>query len=283
MKRLKLYLLEFRYSHWIKNLILFMPLFFGGKIINVDLLRNAILGFIAFSWTASFVYVFNDLKDIEEDKKHPKKKSRPIASGEISQKEASMLLITLSMLISLLTIYIDNLAFTSTLFAYLLINLLYSFSLKKVPVIELIIVTTCYILRLLAGGAITNISVSYWLLIVIFFGALLFISGKRLTEKRNSKTRSVLKKYRTDTLKNLTYFAAIASTLCMVIYTITQGALYIPQAVIYALAIIRYVKLLHTTDKGESTEIFIDRSLIFLIVLFSIYSFFIIYYKGHLL
>ena len=283
MNRLILYLQEFRYPQWSKNIVLFMPIFFGGKLIDLDSLLAATLGFITFSCTASLVYVFNDLRDIEEDRNHPQKKHRPIASGKISNKEAIVLLLLLVIVISLLTIYINVLPFTLVLFFYLIINLFYSIYLKRVPIIELILVTSCYVLRLLAGGAITGIVVSSWLLIVIFFGALLFISGKRLTEKRNSKTRSVLKKYSVTILKFIVLFAASASVTCLLVYSVIQGLLYIPQAIIYGLAVTRYILLLENSDKGESSGIFLDKQLLSLIFLFSAYTFFIIYYRGHLL
>lgn len=283
MKRLILYLQEFRYPQWSKNIVLFMPIFFGGKLIDLDSLLAATLGFVTFSFTASLVYVFNDLRDIDEDRNHPQKKNRPIASGKISHKEALGLLFFLVVIVSLLTLYINILPFTVVLFLYLLINLFYSISLKRVAYVELILVTCCYVLRLLAGGAITGIVVSNWLLIVIFFGALLFISGKRLTEKRNSKTRSVLKKYSITNLKFMVLLAASASVACLLIYSIIQGPLYIPQAIIYGLAVSRYILLLENTDKGESSGIFLDKQLLSLIFLFSAYTFFIIYYRGHLL
>lgn len=283
MKRLLLYLQEFRYPQWSKNIILFMPIFFGGKLVDFDLLLFTTLGFITFSFTASLVYVFNDLRDIEEDRNHPQKKNRPIASGRISNKETLGLLLFLILIVSTLTLYINVLSFTVVLFLYLLINILYSIRLKRVPIVELIVVTGCYILRLLAGGAITEIVVSNWLLIVIFFGALLFISGKRLTEKRNSKARSVLKKYTLKNLKFIVFLAASASVSCLMIYSLIQGLVYIPQAIIYGLAVTRYIQLLENTDKGESAGIFLDKQLLTLIFLFSVYSFFIIYYRGHLL
>jgi len=260
-----------------------MPIFFGGKLIDLDSLLAATLGFVTFSFTASLVYVFNDLRDIDEDRNHPQKKNRPIASGKISHKEALGLLFFLVVIVSLLTLYINILPFTVVLFLYLLINLFYSISLKRVPLLELLLVTCCYVLRLLAGGAITGIVVSNWLLIVIFFGALLFISGKRLTEKRNSKTRSVLKKYSITNLKLMVLLAASASVACLLIYSIIQGPVYIPQAIIYGLAVTRYILLLENTDKGESSGIFLDKQLLTLIFLFSAYTFFIIYYRGHLL
>lgn len=283
MKRLILYLQEFRYPQWSKNIVLFMPIFFGGKLIDLDSLLAATLGFVTFSFTASLVYVFNDLRDIDEDRNHPQKKNRPIASGKISHKQALGLLFFLVVIVSLLTLYINILPFTVVLFLYLLINLFYSISLKRVPLLELLLVTCCYVLRLLAGGAITGIVVSNWLLIVIFFGALLFISGKRLTEKRNSKTRSVLKKYSITNLKLMVLLAASASVACLLIYSIIQGPVYIPQAIIYGLAVTRYILLLENTDKGESSGIFLDKQLLSLIFLFSAYTFFIIYYRGHLL
>ncbi len=283
MNRLILYLQEFRYPQWSKNVVLFMPIFFGGKLIDLDSLLSATIGFITFSFTASLVYVFNDLRDIDEDRNHPQKKNRPIASGKISHKEALGLLLFLVVIISLLTLYINILPFTLVLFLYLIINLFYSIYLKRVPILELLLVTSCYVLRLLAGGAITGIVVSNWLLIVIFFGALLFISGKRLTEKRNSKTRSVLKKYSVTNLKLIVLFAASASVACLLIYSVIQGPLYIPQAIVYGFAVTRYILLLENTDKGESSGIFLDKQLLSLIFLFSAYTFFIIYYRGHLL
>lgn len=174
--------------------------------------------------------------------------------------------------------FIDQAGFKLVLLTYFIINILYSLGLKRIPIIEMLIVSFCYSLRLLGGGFITNIEISPWLNLLIFSGAMLIIGGKRLTEKRNSNVRFVLRYYPEKLLRSWVVITAIFSIIFMFLYTFAQGLIYIPQSIIFSLAIIRFLFLLETTKKGESTEILYDKIILSLLILFTLYSFYIIYF-----
>lgn len=278
MSRIQIYLREFRYQQWVKNLVVFLPAFFGTMILDKTVLIQALVVFIMFSISASLVYIMNDYKDIDEDRKHPEKKNRPLASGSISLREAKIIALVLLLMIVIASILIGSTHLTLVIFVYLALNLAYSFGLKKIPVIEIIIVASFYVLRLLGGGIMTEVVISVWLYLIIFFGSLLFTSGKRLTEKRNSHTRSVLEFYSEKTLLLFVIISALISCVFISIYTVKQGLLYVPQALIFILAIARYIYLIQKTKMGESIRIIFDRILLFLLAIFLVHSLIIIYF-----
>lgn len=253
-------------------------MFFGGKFTNIEAIQQSAFAFILFSLTASLVYIINDIRDIEEDRQHPNKKHRPLASGKISNTEIRFILLLMLGVFGSSLFFVDQIGFKIILISYFLINILYSLGLKRIPILEMLIVSVCYSFRLLGGGFITNIEISPWLNLLIFSGAMLIIGGKRLTEKRNSHVRFVLKYYSDRFLRTWVILTAIFSIVFMFLYAIAQGVIYVPQSIVFAIAIIRFLYLLETTQKGESTEILYDKIILSMLVLFSLYSFYIIYF-----
>ena len=253
-------------------------MFFGGKFTNLATIQHATFAFVLFSLTASLVYVINDIRDVDEDRLHPEKKKRPLASGKIKQTEIKIILVLMLVIFGLSLFFIDQTGFRLVLIIYFLLNILYSLGLKRIPILEMLIVSFCYSLRLLGGGFITTIEISPWLNLLIFSGAMLIIGGKRLTEKRNSNVRYVLKYYPERFLRSWVVLTAIFSIIFMFLYAFAQGLIYIPQSIIFAIAIIRFLYLLETTKKGESTEILYDKIILSSLALFSFYSFYIIYF-----
>lgn len=141
----------------------------------------------------------------------------------------------------------------------------------------MLMVASLYVLRLAGGGILSNIQVSVWLYIMVFSGALLFITGKRLSEKRNSNTRKVLLKYDKKTLDIFLKILSSISVGALLVYSIIQGPLHIPQTIIFLLAILRYLKLLKITELGESIGILFDKIILILFFIFISYTAFIIY------
>lgn len=167
-----------RVHQWVKNLFMLLPLFFAGKLFDHQLLHNVLMGFICFSLSASSVYILNDYKDIESDREHPSKKNRPLASGAISPK------IALLMAVILLATGFAGAWFLSTRFfiilgIYFLMNVAYTFKLKHIAVLDTTIIATGFVLRVIAGGAVTGILVSQWIVLMIFLLALLLGFAKR--------------------------------------------------------------------------------------------------------
>ncbi len=176
--RAKIYLSNLRIHQYIKNCFIFLPLFFALKITNVELLLHVITAFIAFSLTASAVYVFNDYHDIEEDKHHPKKKSRPLASGAVSKSQAIVMMSIL--LIAGITIMVSiSVQAAAILSGYVIMNIAYSLYLKHIAILDVTIIAMGFVLRLFIGSAVTDITLSMWIVIMTFLLALFIALAKR--------------------------------------------------------------------------------------------------------
>ena len=220
---MKKYLKLIRIKHWLKNGLVFLPIFFSLNILNVPLLINCFLAFFVFSITSSIVYIYNDMNDIEKDKKHPIKKLRPLASGAISLKAAcyTMVLFVIMDIVLMSILYLN----TSNLFVfvipivYLVLNILYSKGLKNIPIIDVVILVSGYILRVVYGGIVTDISVSKYLYLMIIFGAFFLGFGKRRNEiiQNGKESRKSLEKYNKEFLDKNMY---VSYALAVVSYTL---------------------------------------------------------------
>jgi len=155
-----------------------LPLFFAGKLFDHQLMQNVLLGVICFSFSASAVYILNDYKDIESDRGHPSKKNRPLASGKISPGVALLGAIIL-LAIGFTGAWFLSLRFFVILGAYLLMNVAYTFKLKHIAVLDTTIIATGFVLRVMAGGAVTGIPISQWIVLMTFLLALLLGFAKR--------------------------------------------------------------------------------------------------------
>ena len=203
MEKIKNYLKLMRIQHYIKNFLIFLPLIFSLNFYDLTMDLKVILGFVVFSLTCSIVYIINDIHDMDKDKMHPKKCKRPIAAGTVSKKEAYVLAVVLLIIIIIINI-LANLNFFSMgiLLLYLVLNILYTLKLKKVPLIDVIILVLCYVIRVVYGAVLINVFVSYWLYLTIISFAFYLSLGKRRNELdikdmsgENENTREVLKYY----------------------------------------------------------------------------------------
>jgi 4-hydroxybenzoate polyprenyltransferase/phosphoserine phosphatase len=170
-----------RYHQWLKNLLLFVPLVVSHRITEWTLLLQGLTGFIAFGLCASAVYLLNDLFDLDDDRSHPTKRNRPIASGDMPLDLAA-LLIPVLLLGALLSAALLPSEFLAVLAAYFIITLGYSLRLKQIAVLDVLLLSALYTTRLLAGGAATGVAVSYWLLVFSLFFFLSLAMLKRCTE-----------------------------------------------------------------------------------------------------
>lgn len=220
---MKKYLKLIRIKHWLKNLLVFLPLFFSLKITNYVSLIIVLLGFVSFSIVSSIVYIFNDINDLEVDKLHPIKKNRPLASGAISVKRAYSIIVLLFIIFimnsTILFIRCDSVFVFLIPIIYIVLNLFYSKILKKIPIIDVCVIVIGFLLRVMFGGLILNINVSKWLYLMIIFGSFYLGFGKRRNEiiKNGEKSRNVLKYYNKDFLDKNMY---VALTLAMVSYSL---------------------------------------------------------------
>jgi 4-hydroxybenzoate polyprenyltransferase len=189
---LKSLIKQIRVYQWIKNILIIMPILMAHKQSDTESLINAVLAFFSFSFTASFVYVLNDLLDLESDRNHPRKRFRPLASGAISIPVGVMLIPLL--LISGITIaFFINTEFLFILLGYLVLTTLYSFKLKKIMMLDVILLSGLYTVRLLAGSYAAEVEASNWMLAFSMFIFLSLAFVKRYTElyvkKEENKTK----------------------------------------------------------------------------------------------
>lgn len=212
-----------RVKHWLKNGLVFLPLFFSINLLNKGMLLNSILAFIVFSITSSIVYITNDLEDVEKDKKHPIKKDRPLASGRVSIKEAKIIraifLILLGGFLWIISDRVNSNAIILIPILYIVMNLAYSKVLKNIPIIDVVIIVLGFILRVVYGGIAVDVEVSKYLYLMIIFGSFFLAFGKRRNEilKNGDKSRESLSLYNQSFLDKNMY---VAFALAIVSYTL---------------------------------------------------------------
>ena len=227
MKYLKL----LRIEQWVKNLFVFLPLFFSGNITHIDLLVKSIFAFLIFSFTASSIYIINDYSDIESDRKHPEKKNRPLASGIISKSSARIILVLLLSIVFILMFLgkdflQDNLwKFASIVGFYFVMNLAYTFKLKHVAIIDVMIISIGFVLRVLAGGYATGILISQWAILLTFVLALVLAIGKRRGELINAqisgRTRKSLDGYNVQFADIALSISCALAIVCYLMFTLS--------------------------------------------------------------
>lgn len=193
---------ELRITHSVKNLLIFMPLFFSGSLFNLRYFLLDCAGFLSFSFMCAAIYMINDIYDIEKDRAHPVKKNRPIASGKITIKEATsciILLISTSLIMMIcVTKYLNASLPLVILASYFIINIFYSIGgYKNIPLLDIALLVSGFYFRVLEGSALTGFSISIWMYLVVICGAFYLAFGKRRNELRQTgtTTRKVLSLY----------------------------------------------------------------------------------------
>ncbi|NQX84816.1 MAG: UbiA prenyltransferase family protein [Flavobacteriaceae bacterium] len=203
-------------------MLIFLPGFFGGVLQNKENFGTLCFVFFFFSITASMVYVFNDLLDIEKDKLHPDKKKRPLASGAISKRKGIIIFIV--MLLTLIgTSYFFKLNVLVVTFIYFAINVMYTIKLKEIPILELFIVASGFVFRILIGGTAIDVEPSKWILMLTFFSALYIVISKRRGELFNNEimtSRVVLKHYSLEFLNLAMALLVTISIMSYIMYTV---------------------------------------------------------------
>ena len=294
---MKKYLKLLRVEQWVKNLFVFVPLFFSGNVKNLDLLTKSIFAFIIFSLAAGVVYILNDYNDIEADKKHPEKSKRPLASGAISKSTAIGVLIGLIITNILLTLFAHYYFETSIwkfafiIVVYFLMNLAYTFKLKHVPIVDIFIIAIGFVLRVQAGGYITGIYISQWATLLTFVLALVLAIGKRRGELINAqisgKTRKALDGYNVQFADIALSISVTLAIVCYLMFTLSpEVQLRSHTSIFYTVvfvvfAFLRYLQQTLVYNRTESpTKIlykdrYIQLTLFLWVVAFSI----LIYFK----
>ena len=246
---------------WVKNVLLFSGLIFSLSLFQTSSLLKSLMGFVVFCLISSGIYLINDIRDFEEDRNHPVKKNRPIASGKLKLPIARVFA-TILVIIAFVLSYFLNKGFTFLVAIYFLNNLAYSFGLKKVAILDVMMVSFGFLLRPVAGCVVIGVQVSPWLFICSLMFALLFSFGKRRNElsilKRSAnKHRKSLQDY---TVYFLDIMMAISGGLAIgtfALYTMaaetverfgTQRLIITTPFVLYG--VFRYFFLVHLKSEG---------------------------------
>ena len=252
-----------RPHQYIKNLFIFLPLFFAMKITNIALLTNVSIAFIAFSLTASAIYTLNDYRDIEEDRKHPQKRNRPLASGKISKSQAVIIMAVLGM-VGFILMYLLSSQAVAILLAYVVMNIAYSFFLKHIAIIDITIIAIGFVLRLFIGSAVTGIALSIWIVVMTFLLALFMALAKRRDDvlifmETGQKMRRVIDGYNLQFLDTAMTIMASVVIVAYTIYTtstevvsrVNSEYLYLT-ALFVILGVLRYLQVAFVFKNSSS-------------------------------
>lgn len=281
----KAYIKLLRPKQWIKNLFLFAAVVFSDNLFSLPFLIKSFLGFMCFCAISSCVYILNDIIDVEKDRHHPKKRLRPIASGIISKSEALLLLCISAPIILFLSLLL-NIGFGVIVLAYFLINILYTFKVKHIVILDIMFIAAGFILRVSGGAVIIGVEVSPWILMCTLLLALFLGFSKRRNElvlmgDNPEKHRKILEEYSIEFLDNMLAIVTSSTVMAYSLYTFwahdnKYSMITIP-FVLYG--IFRYQYLIYKKNEGGSAEevIFSDKPFLINILLWVVSSIIIQY------
>ncbi|MBN1688957.1 MAG: decaprenyl-phosphate phosphoribosyltransferase [Candidatus Omnitrophica bacterium] len=254
-------LLSMRPRQWVKNIVVFVPLVFGLRLLRIDLAISSILVFLTYTAMMGAVYIFNDILDYENDRLHPIKKLRPIASGQLSFRKGWAAVLILA-LISLFFAFCINVQLGILMIFVIIINWLYSCYLKQVVIVDVVCFSLFYIFRLLAGALVVEVALSHWVIICTGLLAMFVGFGKRrselvLMQKKANKQRKVLSSYSVPYLDLCLVIMSSAAILTYILYTVSEQAIYYSGNKLYftvpfvIYGVMRYLFLVIEKNKGE--------------------------------
>ena len=284
-----------RVKHYIKNLLLFIPFFFsGGLFSEPNKIGKIVLGVCAFSCVSSVVYIINDIKDVDKDRKHEVKKNRPIASGKVSVKSAVIIAVIMFALMCIINTFINGSVFNYGiiyLLCYFLLNIFYSIRLKNMPIIDILILASGFLIRVLYGAYIVQVDVSNWLSLTVIAFSLYMGLGKRRNEfikQDQGLTRAVLKKYSYPFLDKM---MQMCMTLGIVFYSLwtlniqDHPTMANKNYLVWTIPIVIYICMKYTLivegdSYGDPVDVLLsDKELIIAVLIYVIAILFFIYGK----
>ena len=281
-----------RPKEWIKNGFLFIPSFFAGDLYNLSELLTIALAAAAFSVVASGVYVLNDFNDRAVDRLHPKKRKRPLASGEVSESTAIILMIVLFGAGGLIA-FMVNITFFYMLLIYFGMNVLYSFGLKNVAILDLFIVASGFIIRIYSGGIVADVPVSHWLSIMILLSALFLVIAKRrddilINTETGGVVRKASQKYNMEFINSCLTLLSAVIIVAYIMYTFSPEVTsrfksdYLFSTTIFVIAgIMRYLQITFVEgNSGSPTSLLYKDKFIILTIIGWVITFYIIIYAA---
>lgn len=282
-----------RVKHWVKNLAVYIPALFAAQV-EVLISTDLLMLFFAFCLTASVIYIINDIVDIEKDRLHPEKRFRPLASGFISITTGIGILAFLLIPLVFLLVNLEQAFFY--VIGYFILNILYSFKLKEISIVDVSCISLGFVLRILAGGVATGIYVTNWLMVIIFLAAISLAFAKRrddlyiIKDSGKEKLRKSLSGYTIDFL-NMAISISLAVTLvAYIIYSVSPEVMerigsdkvYITSLFVF-LGVMRYLQITVVENKSGSPVgiLWRDRFIQVNIVMWGL-SFYLLLYGGNL-
>jgi 4-hydroxybenzoate polyprenyltransferase len=275
---MKDYLALFRTPQYTKNLFIYLPFFFALKLTDLHLIVKMTGAFIAFSLIASAVYIFNDLCDREDDRQHPQKRNRPIASGRISGSKAKGVM-TLLFAVGIIMAALLSLTMLYLVLFYTVLNLAYTLKLKHIAILDIIAVAIGFVLRIFVGGAVGEVDIYMWIVIMTFLLALFLALGKRRDDvliylKTNNLPRKSIDGYNLIFIDTAMMIMAAITIVAYIMYTISPeimvkfgtDKLYLT-ALFVLLGILRYLQLaLVIGDTGNPTDLLLKDRFIQIVI-----------------
>ena len=283
-----------RPTQWLKNVFVLVPMFFGGSLMDGQDLYASAVTFLAFSFLASSVYCFNDIIDVEADRRHPVKCRRPVASGAIplSQAYGLMGLMLALSLLMLAMLRVNRLAVGAVLLFYYVLNLGYCARLKQYAIVDVCVIAFGFVLRLLAGGLATETVLSKWIVMMTFLLTLFLSFAKRRDdvlrmEAMGEAPRKNTIRYNKDFINQAITITASVTLVCYIMYTISPEVVarahtdYLYLTTVYVLlGLLRYIQIT-VVDKqsGDPTKMLLrDRFTQLVVVLWALTFLVIIYF-----
>lgn len=252
-----------RPRQWVKNLFIFLPLFFALRITDLSLLVRAGMAFICFCFLAGGIYTFNDYHDREEDKRHPRKKMRPLAAGRVSAK-AALTMAALLVISGMVGSWLLGINLFYLAFFYLLLNIFYTLKIKHVAILDIFSVALGFVIRIFVGGFVTGLTIYPWIVVMTFLLALFLAIGKRREDvvifmQNARETRKSVNGYTLHFIDNAMIAMAAITIVSYLMYTMSEEVtakfgtdyLYVT-AVFVMLGLMRYLQI--TMVEGRSAD-----------------------------
>ncbi len=291
MNKINAYIRLARPYQYLKNGFIWLPILFGYQLTRPKAVWLTFLAFASFSLMASAIYVINDLKDVADDRRHPIKRKRPIASGEVNPKSAlaiALVLFAFSLGIALLGL---PMACGYVLMAYLLMNIAYSQRLKHIPIVDIVCIALGFVLRIYIGGVATKIPISPWIVIVTFLLALFLALAKRrddlLLVDQGNQVRKAIDGYNLEFISLAMGMMASVIIVAYILYTVSPEVvakhgtqnLYI-SGIWVLLGLMRYLQITFVEEKsGSPTQVLIDDVLLQIIIVLWLVNIFVLLYR----
>lgn len=282
-----------RPHQWVKNLVVLLPVFFGGALLHIESVYAGLVTALCFSFAASSIYCLNDIVDVEDDRQHPVKCHRPMASGAISITQGYILMFSMFVLSMLSTFLLcqSQLETASVILFYWLLNIAYCLKLKQYAIIDVCIVSFGFVLRILAGGYATSIHLSKWIVLMTFLLMLFLSFAKRrddvvrMNETGHAPRQNTIR-YNLTFINQAITITSSVTLVCYIMYTVSPETIqnfhtdYLYLTSVFVLVgLLRYIQIA-VVDKrsGDPTKVMLhDRFMQFVVLAFGLAFLFIIY------